>query len=732
MAEARAEPLTPGRHPLNAGWRFGAQVDGRDAELVEVTLPHTVVTLSWGDWDPASWQRRWVYRHRLPGPPPAGHRVFADFAGVMTTATVSVDGVVLATHHGGYLPFSVELTDPLRRGGAELAVLVDATEQDVPPASLTGGPAAIDFLAPGGIHREVALRVVPEVFVADVWARPLDVLADPRLAVSVALDGGHQAVSVALLHGDRVLAEATDGPEIVLDGLPGIELWSPEHPRLYTVRTRAGSHVHTVRIGFREAVFRPEGFFLNGERHPIFGLNRHELFPHLGMAAPARLQRRDAVLLRRRLRCNMVRCSHYPQSAPFLDACDELGLMVWEETPGWQHVGGEAFRARVRENVADMVRRDRNRPAVIVWGTRLNETASTPSNQVLYADTARIARELDGTRATSGAMDRHSTRRWDQDLFAFDDYGSVRGRHREATLRRPLRGVPYLVSEAVGALSGAPRYRWIDPPEVLALQAEMHARVHDLARADPGYAGLLGWCAVDYPSLNGGERIWRATKWAGVMDGFRVPKPAAGIYAAQVDPALEAVIVPGFAFDGQPVHRGLVATNCEDLRFVSGGELVAAARPDRERYPALAHPPAYVDLPALGASAELRVDGLVGGRVAGSTSMSADRARDRLQVICEDAELVADGSDATRFTVRAVDAFANLRRGVAGDVSYDVSGPIALVGENPLGLAELGGVGGGYLRTLVGATGEVRLRARHPSLGEASAGLRVVSRGAGA
>ena len=133
-----------------------------------------------------------------------------------------------------------------------------------------------------------------------------------------------------------------------------------------------------MTTGFRQASFELDGFYLNGERLQIFGLNRHQLFPYTGMAAPARLQARDAQLIKQELNCNMVRCSHYPQSPHFLDACDQLGLMVWEEPPGWQYVGDENFDGIFLQNVHDMVIRDRNRPSVVVWGTRLNETASYP------------------------------------------------------------------------------------------------------------------------------------------------------------------------------------------------------------------------------------------------------------------------------------------------------------------------------------------------------------------
>ena len=163
-----------------------------------------------------------------------------------------------------------------------------------------------------------------------------------------------------------------------------------------------------------------DGFHLNGKPLKLFGLNRHQLFPYLGMAANARLQRRDAELLKNTLNCNMVRCSHYPQSPHFLDACDELGLMVWEEPPGWQYVGSDkAFRDLVVQNVHDMVMRDRNRPSVIVWATRLNETGNPTA---LYKQTRQTAGQLDTSRQTSGAMRIYSTKDWAQDVFAYDDY----------------------------------------------------------------------------------------------------------------------------------------------------------------------------------------------------------------------------------------------------------------------------------------------------------------------
>jgi beta-galactosidase len=429
----------------------------------------------------------------------------------------------------------------------------------------------------------------------------------------------------------------------------------------------------------------------------------------------------------------MVRCSHYPQSPHFLDACDELGLMVWEEPPGWSYLGNAAWQDLAAANMRDMVVRDRNRPSVVVWASRLNETRS---RRRLYARTRRLARDLDGTRQTTGAMIRHSTRRWREDVFGYDDYTSA---GREAALRPPLPGVPYLVSEAVGALAGAPGYRWTDPAEVLAWQARLHARVHAIARSDPRYAGLLGWAAIDYPSLNGGNRVWRALKTPGVLDMFRVPKPAAALYQSQGDPRVRPVIKPTFYWDagmgtmpGGPGRESMIATNCDRLEMYLGGRHLTTGRPDRERFSSLLYPPVFANLQVDGTELpELRIDGYLADRPVASLTMSADRARDRLVLAADHDSIEADGTDTTRLTFRAIDAHGNQRRAMTGAVALELAGPGVLIGDNPFPFGEYGGAGGSFLRSLPGQAGLAVVTAGHPQLGQSQARVRITPPGAG-
>jgi beta-galactosidase len=757
---AASTETSAGGSGFNRGWLFGGEytpgaerASHDDRAFTPVTLPHTVVPLSWGNWDPASWQKVWIYRRHFDGSALAHDRVFADFDGVMTNAVAVLNDQVAGSHTGGYLPWSVELTGHLARRGNVLAVVVDARNLPVPPSAPGCTPGHIDYLQPGGIYRDVALRTVPPVFLADVFARPAGVLTgQPRVDVQATIDAaaasaGPAQLTAELLDGTRRLA-ATSGPArpaagtttatLTLTGLGPVTLWSPGTPKLYTVRVTVsvpGGTPHTLarRIGFREAVFRPDGFYLNGQRLQLFGLNRHQLFPYLGMAAPARLQRRDAEILKNELNCTMVRCSHYPQSPHFLDACDELGLLVWEETPGWQHLGGEAWQDLVLQNVRDMVIRDRNRPSVIVWGTRLNETADSPG---LYARTRQLARELDGSRPSSGTMTRHSTRDWSEDVFAFDDYRMVDG---QAAPRPPLAGVPYLVTEAVGVLNGPPRYRWADPGDRLAGQGLLHAEAHNTAQSDPHYAGLLAWCAVDYASLNGGDRVWDHLKTPGVIDSFRVAKPGAAFYQSQLDPGEGPVILPAFCWGpgrGGPDQPAIIFTNCDRVEIYIGGQHAATGLPDRQRFAGLNHPPVFADLtvgggrsllpglPEVRVLPDLRIDGYLDGSKVATTTMSADPSLDRLSLTADHTAIEADGSDATRITFRATDAHGHHRRGVAGNVTLAVTGPADLIGDNPFPFGVYGPVGGAFIRSQPGRAGLVTVSANHPALGRATVQIR--------
>ena len=152
-------------------------------------------------------------------------------------------------------------------------------------------------------------------------------------------------------------------------------------------------------FGFREVSITEEGFFLNGKRILLSGLNRHQSYPYVGYAMPKSMQVIDADLLKYEHGCDAVRTSHYPQSQYFINRCDEIGLLVFTEIPGWQHLGDSVWKEQVLTNVEEMVLQYRNHPSIFLWGVRVNESVD---DDKLYEKTNALAKELDCSRPTGG------------------------------------------------------------------------------------------------------------------------------------------------------------------------------------------------------------------------------------------------------------------------------------------------------------------------------------------
>ncbi|WP_020497137.1 glycoside hydrolase family 2 protein [Sciscionella marina] len=720
---------------IDSGWRVSGMRTVRDG----VTLPDSVARQSWRDWDPKTWEGEWHYRNSFdlpPAPEDGTYRYFLRFDGALSAITPNLNGHVLGTHRGGYLPAEYEITRYVRGRDNRLDVALDGSfEVDVPP-NRPGRPSnTVDFWQLAGLYREVTLRVRPQAFLTELHAVPRAVLDPLRRTVDVRLrvDGRmpDPRVRVELLDGERILGSASTVPDAQgrvrtgIGGLRDVELWELDAPKSYRLRAtlysgREPVHEESAPVGFRTAEFTTEGFFLNGHRRTIIGLNRHQIFPYVGAAMPPRVQRRDARILKD-LNVTMVRCSHYPQHEAFLEACDELGILVFEEAPGWGALGDGTWKRYVRRDVRDMILRDRNHPSIVLWGVRLNET---PADSELYADTQRIAAELDGSRQTTGAIigGDYGTEDFLQDVFSYNDYDSqqVDGK-RLPKLKQPRENWPWLVTESVGTLSGpASFYRRTDPVTAQHGQALAHAYVHEQAAADPRCCGALGWAGFDYPSGNGNQ--YQGVKYPGVLDQFREPKLGAAVYAAQVDPNRRVVIEPAFYWDfhgefavGELGDDALIFANAGRLELFLDGAPFAELLPDRGRFPHLPYAPFRADFSRV-SGGELRIDAYQGARLLGSRRFSADHEGDRLALSADDSEIRADGADATRVVLRVTDRHGAPRPGRAGSVRLRLRGPGELLGDNPFPLAETGGVAAVWVRGRPGRIGTVRIGAVHPEL----------------
>ena len=729
------DAVWPRRLPMNRGWLFREAVKPGDTEMscseddfIPVVLPHTNKRLPWHSFDDAEYEFISTYRRHFKLPiGMRGKRVFVDFEGAMTASTVWINGHSLGEYKGGYTPFSFELTPHLRWGQDNvLAVHLDSTERkDIPPFGYE-----VDYMTFGGIYREVSLRVVPEFFLENIFARAIDPLSSsPGLEVECFFDGTVSApkglvVEAELRDGDKVLAKHSEALAVHpvdgggfsqvlrLERLSGIQPWDLQQPKLYEVyvrllRDQAVLDEDDRRLGFREARFTTSGFSLNGRIVKLRGLDRHQTFPFVGQAMPARVQRRDAYILRRELKCNIVRTSHYPQSRHFLDACDELGLLVLEEIPGWQHIGDQAWQNIAVDNVGRMIRRDWNHPSIILWGVRINESKD---DHDFYVRTNALAHALDMTRQTGGIRSNLNSELL-EDVYTNNDFGFP--------LHSPV--VPlYLNTEFVGHTFPT---RSTDNSARQREHTLRHARIHDQIASDPQFSGGIGWCAFDYNThfnFGSGDRIC----YHGVSDIFRLPKPAAGFYKSQCDPEEEVVLELAFHWARNDEDTGftmaLVCSNCDHLKFFldngKGFQPLTEADPDRKQFPNLRYAPFAVllDKKAIRDWGDLRIDGFIGGKQVVSKTFSGRGVDRKFEAKADDLELIADGADCTRIVFRITDEFGHIRPIACDPIQMELAGPAELIGDNPFSL--VGGTGAVWIRAGQ-RPGTVTLRAKHPRLG---------------
>ena len=204
-----------------------------------------------------------------------------------------------------------------------------------------------------------------------------------------------------------------------------IRRWEPDDPVLYDLRTELlaeGKVVDTVitRVGFREAEFRKDGFYLNGKKIKLRGLCRSQAFPYVGYAMPDSMQIEDANILKNELGVNAVRAANYPQSPAFLNRCDELGLLVICEIPGSRYIGNTKWKNQELQNTKEMILQNRNHPSIILWSIRVGESEEDDD---FNRRISGLARKLDPDRATTG-VHRKPKEHMAEDVYAYNDFAA--------------------------------------------------------------------------------------------------------------------------------------------------------------------------------------------------------------------------------------------------------------------------------------------------------------------
>ena len=713
---------------FNHDWLYIPQaVDATtpDSHFESITIPHTNKTLPWHNFDDQEYQFISTYRKRFTLDYGInGRRVYLDFDGVMQATTVTINGHTFPEHKGGFTPFSFDLTEYLNAEGENLLeVRVDSNERpDIPPH---GGQ--VDYLVFGGIYRDVYLRYVDPVHITNVRVKTFDVLTDnPRVEVDVWVKNQSDENKTIELYCD--LRDSHPDSHSELDVPPNTEIlhtfslvenreyakiWSIDAPQLSEIticltnkpyKSEAPDEIHNIRFGFREAEFKDDGFYLNGEKIFLRGLNRHQMYPFVGMAVSERLQARDADIIKD-MGCNIVRTSHYPQSKYFLDRCDEIGLLVFEEIPGWQHIGDEDWQDISLRDVRAMIERDWNHPSIIIWSIRINESWD---NTEFYTKTNALARQLDPTRPTTGVRFFPNSE-FLEDVYGFNDFTNG--------VLEPMES-PWLITEYNGHMYPTKTF---DNEERQTEHVVRHAKIQAQAMNTGGVSGAIGWCAFDYNThldFGSGDRVC----YHGVMDMWRQPKWAGFVYKSQKSRSEEIVMEVATHWTmGDRAGGGndpfYILTNVEAVDVYVGEHHHGRFEPAKDDFPALPHAPIKVtglDLHWGGKFEALRVVGFVDDKQVAEKFIEADSIPRKLEFYAEDTQLRADGIDMTRLVFKITDSYGNRLPYAIQPVHFELlEGDAELIGENPFAL--VGGQAALFLRA--GHTaGTVRIKASTPRL----------------
>lgn len=373
---------------INDGWEFRKPAD---TEWTSVNIPHTFNLDAYRQ--PNYYQGKGLYRRVLTLPEVDPHRrYYLKIDAASKAAEVTVNGKSAGSHAGGYTAFVVDVTDYIQKENI-IEITVDNGRKDITPISA-------DFTFWGGIYRDVWLVSTPEqhfrmdnmgsdgVFVSTPEVNGQrgkiqvkgEVTNDAETSVTLEVQNQIYSPQGDLLQTrkQKVKLKAGETREFgyVSDVIANPDLWSPETPSLYKVKTQLLNpktneviDEKTNKVGFRWFAFDGnKGFSLNGKPYKLRGVNRHQDQAPVGVALDDEAHRRDIRLIKE-LGCNFIRISHYPQDDAIVEMCDELGLLAWEEIPIINIVPDTpGYADNCELNLREMIRQHYNHPSIIAWG----------------------------------------------------------------------------------------------------------------------------------------------------------------------------------------------------------------------------------------------------------------------------------------------------------------------------------------------------------------------------
>ena len=730
-------------YSMNPAWRFhkgaveGAETkEFNDKDWTVVSLPDGIEYLPTEASGCINYQGEvWYRKHFTPDAALKGKKLFLHFEAIMGKSKVFVNGKLLTEHFGGYLPVIADVTDVLDWNGDNV-IAVWADNSDDPSYPPGKAQDVLDYTYFGGIYRDCWLIAHNNVFITDpnyenevaggglfvAFGKVSDALAEVQLKIHVrnaTKNPFSGRAEYMLLQPDGTeVARLSDKIQVkvgrattVSDRMPVKQpmLWTPSTPTLYNLLVRVLDKEGNVidgyrrRIGIRSIEFKgKDGFYLNGRPYgkPLIGANRHQDFAVVGNAVANSIHWRDAKKLKD-VGMEIIRNAHCPQDPAFMDACDELGLFVIVNTPGWQFWNdAPEFAQRVYSDIRNVVRRDRNHPSVWLWEPILNETwypADFAKNTrdivdaeypypycysgsdsearghenfpVYFAHPANMqdaSKEIDPTKT-------YFTREWGDNV---DDWSSHNSPSRVARNwgEQPMR---------VQAQHYACPYYPVTSYDVLYKQSPQHV------------GGCL-WHSFDH------QRGYHPDPfYGGLMDVFRQPKYSYYMFMAQ-RPAVKNDRNAGSGpmvyiahemtpFSGKDVT---VYSNCDEVRltFNKGGKTYTYKK-DKNRpgmpSPVITFPDVYdfmVDKAFSRTQKQddvyLLAEGLIDGKVVATHKVVPARRPEKILLWMdnEGTDLKADGSDFVTVVAAVADKNGNIKRLNNYNIRFSIEGEGRLLG----------------------------------------------------
>ncbi len=613
---------------LNNEWRFSEifepemiKAEYDESSMKEVRIPHTCKETPFHYFDEHIYQMVSGYRRKIEASKQwEGKCVLLTLDGAAHDCEVYLNETKVGEHHCGYTAFTMDISKVLKYGEENiLTVKVDSREDlNVPPFGYV-----IDYMTYGGIYRDVYLDIKNSVFMEDIFLHAeVKTTADTgtaKVSSDITFQGNADGMKIRQFIRKKGNEDFEPlGKEIEVNGekevqiswpIGKVDLWEISQPTLYEIKTQLINKdevldENVTTYGFRKAEFRKDGFYLNDKKVKIRGLNRHQSYPYVGYAMPKSMQCMDADILKQELGLNAVRTSHYPQSHYFLDRCDEIGLLVFTEIPGWQHIGDEKWKEQAVENVREMVTQYRNHPSIILWGVRINESQD---DDAFYEKTNAMARSLDPYRQTGGVR-AHKKSSLLEDVYTYNDFshdGTKRATRRGGTSYcaagcEPKKNVtsdmekPYMVSEYNGHMYSTKAFDW---EEHRVEHAIRHANVLNAVAGEDDISGSFGWCMTDYNThkdFGSGDRIC----YHGVMDMFRNPKLAADIYSCQQEKETVLSLSSTMDIGEHPgCNRGKtwIFSNADSVKMYKNDRFLKEYTSKDSCYKNLAHGPIEID-----------------------------------------------------------------------------------------------------------------------------------------